>query len=198
MPPLILARTDRVAVAVVGATAYPSGFKFYLSIYRRPLAEEDDFEHDPFGFVSPRFRRVRGTKGSTEIPPEFLRLGVQFADRSKATNLSGHWSDLDSEEEPPGPVLMERRGGGSGGHWSQSYWVWPLPPPGALAFVCEWPIQNIPEARAELDADLVLSAADDAEVLWPETERSSWARSISSFDVGHSESRSRGGDQPGS
>src|SRR5256885_6760927 len=48
------------------------------------------------------------------------------------------------------------------------YWVWPLPPPGPVAFVCEWPAFGIPESRAELHARLILDAAARAVELWPE------------------------------
>jgi hypothetical protein len=46
-------------------------------------------------------------------------------------------------------------------------WVWGLPPPGPLAFVCEWPAPNIPETRAEMEAGLVLGAGC-AVAIWPD------------------------------
>ena len=42
-----------------------------------------------------------------------------------------------------------------------------LPPPGPLAFVVEWPARGIPETRVEIDASLVLEAADRAAPVWP-------------------------------
>jgi hypothetical protein len=50
------------------------------------------------------------------------------------------------------------------------YWVWPLPPEGPLAFVCEWPIADIPETRTEIDSALLRDAAADAVIVWPENE----------------------------
>jgi hypothetical protein len=47
-------------------------------------------------------------------------------------------------------------------------WVWGLPPPGQLAFVCEWPARNIPETRVEIEAGLVLEAASRAVPIWPD------------------------------
>jgi len=61
-------------------------------------------------------------------------------------------------------------GGGGGGRWSQGYWVWPLPPEGPLAFVCEWPIADISETRTEIDSALLRDAAGDAVTVWPENE----------------------------
>jgi hypothetical protein len=72
-------------------------------------------------------------------------------------------------------------GGGGGGDWRQSEWVWPLPPPGPLAFVCEWPAAGIPLSRSEINAQMILDAARRAEVIFPDvgTPRasgSSWSR----------------------
>ncbi len=61
-------------------------------------------------------------------------------------------------------------GGGRGGErrWEQDFWVWPLPPPGPLAFVCEWPAYRIALSRVEIEADLLRTAAADAPAIWPE------------------------------
>jgi hypothetical protein len=48
------------------------------------------------------------------------------------------------------------------------HWVWPLPPDGPFAFVCEWPARGIPESRAEIDGGAILQAAGRAVTLWPE------------------------------
>jgi hypothetical protein len=45
---------------------------------------------------------------------------------------------------------------------------WPLPPPGPLAFVCEWPAAGIAVTRSEIDAQLVLDAADRAQLIFPD------------------------------
>src|SRR5438045_3665658 len=84
-----------------------------------------------------------------EIPPEMLRLGIQFANGSKATNTAGVNHDPDT---PAGPVMHAGGGGGGGGNWRQTQWVCPLPPPGPVVFVCEWPAMEIPISRSELDA----------------------------------------------
>jgi hypothetical protein len=55
--------------------------------------------------------------------------------------------------------------------WEVDVWVWGLPPPGPLAFVCEWPARGIPETRVEIDAGLVLEAAARAVAIWPEQLR---------------------------
>ena len=83
--------------------------------------------------------------------------------------------------EPEGPVLVQHGGGGGGRRWDQDYWVWPLPPPGSLAFVCEWPAVGIPESRAETDAGQVLEAAQRSVVLWPESDGQTGSGSVSTM-----------------
>jgi hypothetical protein len=106
----------------------------------------------------------RGRRGTADgIPPEVLRIGVQFSDGSKATNTGGFHH---GRHAPAGPVMHPRGGGGGGGRWSQTQWVWPLPPPGPLTLVCEWPAMGIAVTRSELDAKPILDAAARAQVIF--------------------------------
>jgi len=73
---------------------------------------------------------------------------VLFADGRKVTTLDEHWG---SEGEPEQPILESGSGGGSPGHYDSEYWLWPLPPPGPLVFVCEWAAVGIAETRTEID-----------------------------------------------
>jgi hypothetical protein len=162
---LVLARTDDLAVAVTDATAYPNGFEFKLVIKaRRARHELDDF--DPLDFHHPLLHHPPPRRG--ELPPEFLRFGIEFSDGSKATNLGEPWPAGDPEQAPDSPVLAPGGGGGGGGSWESDYWVWPLPPPGPFAFVCEWPAKGVALTRKEIDAALLRDAAAQAEVLWDE------------------------------
>lgn len=157
---LVLAQNDRYAVCISRLGAYPTGFEFDLLSLAAPGDPESE-ELDPMLFGPGRHRSRRA---GTELDDQFLRIGVQFADGAKATNVPGrrHFSG----DEPDGPVLNGGGGGGGGGHWRQSEWVWPLPPPGPLAFVCEWPAAGIPETRREIDAQLILDAAARAQVIF--------------------------------
>jgi hypothetical protein len=49
-------------------------------------------------------------------------------------------------------------------------WVWPLPPAGRLALVCEWPAAGILLTRHEIDAQLILDAASRAQRLFADDE----------------------------
>jgi hypothetical protein len=158
---LVIAHNDRVAVCVTRLGAYPTGFEFELHAMAAP--DQDELDIDPLLFGPHRHHRRR-PGSEQELPDDMLRFGVQFSDGRKATNTAGWHHD---DEPPAGPVMHEGGGSGGGGDWRQDYWVWPLPPPGPLLFVCEWPALAIPVTRAEIDAQLVLDAASRAQVLFP-------------------------------
>lgn len=152
----VLAQTDRVAVGVSSLAAYPTGFELDLVAMLTP--DEDGF--DPMLFHRQHMLR-RGAVD--EIPPAVLRFGVQFADGSRVTNTGGPERD---RRRPTAPVMHSAGGTGGRNHWLQTYWIWPLPPPGMLTFVCEWPEMRIPLSESELDAQLILDAANRAQVLF--------------------------------
>jgi hypothetical protein len=162
---LPLARTDRFAVFVTRLAAYPEGFGFDLLALAAPDQDEDEMP-DPMLFGPARHHLHR--RGGA-MPDDLLRIGVQFSDGGKATNMGGfpHPSP-DFDTPPPGPVMHCGGGGGGGRRWHQSEWVWPLPPPGPLVFVCQWPAAEIPLTRREIDAQVILDAAARAEVVFPE------------------------------
>ena len=160
---LLLAQTDKVAVYISRLAAYPSGFEFDI-VTVATFGEEEADLLDPMLF-GPHRHRARHAGG--DIASEMLRLGVQFANGGKATNTSGFYH---GENPPAGPVMHGGGGGGGGGRWNQTMWVWPLPPPGPLAFVCEWPAARIPLSRQELDAQTVLDAASRARVIFSDED----------------------------
>ncbi len=120
---------------------------------------------------------------------EMLKFGIEFSDGRRATNVGGRGYGGD---EPEGPVLWSMGGGGGGGRWHQDFWVWPLPPAGPLAFVCEWPAAGIALTRTEVDAQVLLDAAARARELFPDRASSdhpgsTW--SSTTFASGRSSSR---------
>ncbi len=178
---LVLARTDRVVIAVLGAVAFSAGIEFTLAVRRRLAATataedidqfyEGDPFHPPFGHPRMRMRRL------PELPEDVLRFGVQFSTGQKATTTGGirPWDcseEDEGEREPEGPILMEQGGSGGGGHYDQDFWLWPLPPAGPFTFVVEWPSEQIELTRQEVDAALFLDASTQSERLWPGEESS--------------------------
>jgi len=161
----VVARTSDIVIAVVGVVAYPQGFEFSCLIRHRLGLEGTGLMHG--GGRSP------GRPGTTSgLSDEQFRIGVQFADGTKATNVAGigRRHAPGAGEPPSGAVMMPMGGGGGGQSWSQRMWVWPLPPPGSLSFVAEWPSEGVELSRVDIDADSIRSAADGVEVLWPADE----------------------------
>lgn len=161
LEPLLLVRTDTAAVSLGGFVAYPTGLEFMLTIRRRNVDEGDDWVG--------RHMHLRRRRGG-ELPPEFLRFGVELADGRKATNLGGWHARFEPGDRPSDePVLIERGGGGGGTRLDQGYWLWPLPPPGPLGFVTEWPGEQIALTRRDIDAAPIVEASTHATTLWEST-----------------------------
>ena len=168
---VVLGRTDRVVVALTGATAYTTGVQLRLSVRSRPdpAAGPEAFDDPmdfPFGHPTMRHRPQVG-----ELPADILRFGVQFSDGGKATTLGSPfpWPGPDNaEQEPAGPVLAQGGGGGGGGEWDWDFWLWPVPPPGPVTFAVEWPKEGIELSKHDVDAGPFIEASRSSEVLWPD------------------------------
>ncbi|MGH3264710.1 MAG: hypothetical protein ACRDNS_22275 [Trebonia sp.] len=161
---VLLARSDYAAVYLGYIDAYPEGFELEIRsstnvAYHELAREGDESGPDPFGRHWPMVDERRDV-----LPPQLLRVGVQFADGRTATNISGH------DRPVGGPVIDCLSGGGSGGggesRFHQGYWISPLPPPGPVAVVCEWPAVEIPVVCQEIDARLILDAAEKARAMF--------------------------------
>lgn len=167
---LLLGRSDKATLWIASATVYSEGFEFDVELRHR--LDEGEVEH-PFFMHHPRRRRQQ-TEGP--LDPDLVRFGMEFSDGRKATNLGSQLPlplPGDPDTPPVGPVLSPSRGGGGGGgRWHHGFWAWPLPPEGPLAFVCEWPIADIPETRSEVDSALIRDAAAEVVELWPEQKAS--------------------------
>jgi hypothetical protein len=150
---LLLGRTEQAAVAITALTAFSNGFEIYLTARFRPGTGDD------------------GPPGRGAANRSF-RFGMQLPDGTKVVN--GHDKGgprgprRDRDGEPAGPVLMEFMGGRGPHSQFGRWWAWPLPPPGTLEFVCEWPALGLAETRAAVDAQLILDAARRSVRLWPE------------------------------
>lgn len=156
---LVVGRSEEAAIYVASVAVYPTGFAFELISV---LATRDE----P---IDPRLMHrmhIRGALPDGTVPDEMLRVGVRFADGSKATNLGGRGPGPPRDGPPDHPILLTRGGGGGDNQWRETIWVWPLPPPGPLAFVVEWPAFGIPLSEAEVDGTAILDAAARATPLF--------------------------------
>ena len=157
---LALAHTQKAVIFITHLEAYATGFEF--DVHAATGSEDAGFGLEIFGRHWPALGQRRD-----ELPPELLRIGVEFPDGGKATNIEeSHFHH--GPGAPDAPVMSARGGSGGSHRWHQAYWIWPLPQPGELQFVCEWPALDIPLTRVPLDAQLLLDAAQRARVIFPE------------------------------
>lgn len=152
----VIAQTDEVAVSISYFWVYPTGFEFKVFVDPKDKRSElDPFEFD---------RRSRG-KSLDERTAERLLLGFQFADGTKATNVSRDSGWIGGTGSKP-PQLLGKGASRGDGHSRHMYWLWPLPPIGPLEFVCRWPAAGIPLTRSELDSGAIIEAASRARVIF--------------------------------
>lgn len=162
---VVLARSEKALVALRHVTAYSTGITLDLLAAARGLRDLD---------AQRMFHEQHLADPDEGLPETFLRVGIEFPDAQRASNLSDprrrFWSQPD--ERPEGPVLLQS-GGGAGqagsGRVSMNpvYWLWPLPPPGVLKLFVEWPGLDIALTSAELDGEAILAAASRSESFWP-------------------------------
>ena len=161
---VVLARTSDIVIAITDGSVFPTGVTFRLSLRIRSLSDELRQSMMMGGPFHSHRGQFGGSDDPTQIPPEQLRFGLQFSDGRKATSLAvAPWG----EEKRTEPVLIPTGGGGGLLSWDMNFWLWPLPPPGPLEFVVEWPVADIPLTRTEIDGSLIADAASKAEELWP-------------------------------
>ena len=157
---VLLARTEEVAVLAGGFVAFPLGFSLsVISLSRLDPPRQD------IGTIGPRgpWREGRGAAQGV------FRFGIGFADGSKVTTRGrGVPEPRFVSTHPATRSLQARGGGGSRGRFTQSYWCAPLPPSGVMQLVCEWQAAQIAETFVEIDADLILRAAEESTALWEE------------------------------
>jgi hypothetical protein len=154
---LLLGRTDEVAVALTGMSAFSAGIEIFLTARIR-LSASHPGEH------------LSGGPGDLAAARRSFRLGLQYSDGVKVTGSGSGSGRPDRDSEPAGPVLYQFAGGGGPRSFVSRWWTWPLPPAGPLEVVCEWPAFGIAESRAVIDGQLILDAAGRSVRLWPENE----------------------------
>lgn len=152
----ILARTDEVLLSVDRFLVYPTGIAFTLMLLRR----SDHVCHDNVPW------EMFGRPVGDELPDDFMRFGLLFADGTTWTNVGDRFPRPDGEVT--GPVVIGQGGGGGGRSWRMRYWTWPLPAPGDLTFVVSWPAEGIDEQRAKVDGREFHQLLGQTEQIWPE------------------------------
>ena len=160
---LVLAQSETGVVALSHAVAYSTGLAFDFVAQAQGLSRSraNSLFHEQHAFED------------DGLPDGLLRLGIELADGSRASNLGGRRAyRLTTDTPPDGPLLLPYAGGGGqAGNGRVSlrpgYWLWPLPPAGPLRIACEWPIVGIPLTTTEVDGEPLVEAARRTISLWP-------------------------------
>ena len=170
---VVLGRSDNAIVALRHVTAYSAGITLDLVAAGRDLREAD---------AQRLFHEQHIADPDEGLSDGFLRVGVEFPDGRRVSNLAGRhqfWGQPD--QEPDGPVLMQSGGGGgSAGSgrvtMNNAYWLWPLPPSGTLHLFVEWPSLGIALSSADLDGSAIRIAASQSQPFWNKLDENAGAR----------------------
>lgn len=166
----VIARTDRLVVMLAHIDAFPTGAMFRLRVMgRRP----NEMSENDWRYFYKTIMGHRPHSGSTDaVPGEFFRVGVEFPDGRRATNIA-HALDPHPRslvQDPEEPSLVEIGGGGSGRPRSfavgRSVWLWPLPPADTFDLVIEWPAYGIPVTRLPIEGADIVAASLRTEPAW--------------------------------
>ena len=159
---MVVGRSDRAVVALRSLTAYSTGVSLELLAAGRGLRASE----------SNRLFHEQHLAGVEEgVPDGFLRVGIEYEDETRVSNLLDRRRLWRPDSEPEGPVLIQAGGGGGqagSGHVTMNpgYWLWPVPPPGRLVLFVEWPALGVTLASAELDGAAIVAAAGQSQPLW--------------------------------
>ena len=160
---VVLGRSERGVVALSHTLVYSTGVMFEFVALARGLSQSASrlLFHEQHAF------------DTEELPDGLLRLGLELADGRRASNIGGLAQRrlMMTDAEPKESVFVPRGGGGGQAgndrvSMRPGYWLWPLPPAGALKVSCEWPIVDIPLATIEINAQNIVDAAVQASLLW--------------------------------
>lgn len=155
----LLARSDDVAIALIGGYAYTVGLRFELIIRLR---------REPHGSMVQKSELLLSTYAGRDDSDEQLLLGVEYADGRTATNFHSLGPPaMPTDDGPNKPFLSPTGGSGGGRSMDQWFWLTPLPPAGPLLVACAWSGLGIPESQTVLDGAAINEAGSRAMVLWP-------------------------------
>ena len=163
---VVIGRSDQAVVALSHALVYSTGINLELIATARGLkrSEAQRLMHEMHAWSG----------DDDDLSDGFLRLGVEYPDGSRASNIRGFGmrSAYGSSEEPDEPIFIPQGGSGGSGHANRvvlrpGYWLWPLPHGGPLRLSCEWPAVGIGLLTVEIDTKpLAAAAAAGVPRLW--------------------------------
>jgi hypothetical protein len=145
----LFAKTDDLAVVLVGADAYSTGMLIKIAMrLRRADRSPHGLHADPYG---------PGGSG--------LLVGAAYPDGRTASNVGSSFPDPIALGDAP--TLLGQGGGGGGRTFQMDYWLTPMPPPGELTIIVAWPARNIAESLTVIPAAVIAQGRSANIELWP-------------------------------
>ena len=150
---IIVWQDERAAIVVHSLTCLPNGFGFTVTAHaRHGLPVHQLPPHDDLGL------------------PETVRVGVVFPDGRAV------FSDAPADPDIPGmsvhptgePILSSQSVLGNSFRTDRGYFVAPLPPPGPVVLVFTWPLYDLDQVQAVIDAGELSAVAATSITLWPD------------------------------
>ncbi len=167
-----VARSANVVVRLPTIRVFHPGCMFDVEVVsRQGTLSEDDW----WDLHTAVYGGLAGSYVSAPLPAKLLRLGVRYADGTKATTTGQDRCRSGASDQPPAGPLLSWSPGGGGMHGRQlgfsdfGLWLWPLPPAETFEFAVEWPFGGIGLSVVELDGAAVVAAAARSASYWPET-----------------------------
>lgn len=163
---LVVGRSEQAVIALSHVVVHSTGVAFEVTALARGLADAD---------ANRLFHEQHLFDEQGEPPEAFLRFGLELPGGARVSNLAGRAARrryTSPDVEPDGPVFVQHGGGGGsagGGRISMrpGYWLWPLPQPGPIGIVVEWPALGVSLSRAALDGAELVAAVERVVPLWP-------------------------------
>jgi hypothetical protein len=171
----MVARSANVVMRVPVIRSFRTGCMIDVEVVSRQGTLSDDDWWDLHLSVH---RGLFVSPGGNQLPDKLLRLGVRYADGTKATTIEQHRRQTPAPADPPTGPLLSWSPGSSGMHGRElgfsgfGLWLWPLPPAETFEFAVEWPSGGIELTIAELDGAAIVAAAGRSGYYWPDTAHS--------------------------
>ncbi|GAA5021427.1 hypothetical protein [Actinopolymorpha pittospori] len=153
----VAASSPRATIAITDITVHSTGCLINLEWVLHRTAESTTEWQGMFEEVLGHpFHDLRPVE--TRPPGNQLIFAAEFSDGRRATLMQEGTSDGHR------PMILDR-GGGVGNRVDDgdcrgrtTLYLWPVPPPGELRFVVEWPTFGVPRTTTLLDADEIHAA----------------------------------------
>lgn len=153
----VLGASSAATVSVIITRAYATGFEFTVETRVTPGSGYDASLFSSF------YSDDAAEVPEGEPPGERLRVGLEFPSGARTSTLP--WSVQQQSQDALVPVLWMTGGGSTSKVFTVEFWISPLPSPGSVRFVIEWPLMNIPEQDLVVPCASILQAAGKARLL---------------------------------